>query len=69
MGRNRVIHHSVRHLSSHTKESWEPQPASLDRDDAHYIGLGEIKQAQGSHLEHTTQRQYRRWKREVRVVI
>lgn len=33
--RNRVIHHSVRHLSSHTKETGEPQPASLDRDDAH----------------------------------
>lgn len=35
VGRNRVIYHSVRHLSDHTKETWEPQPASLNRDDSY----------------------------------
>ncbi|KAG7508364.1 hypothetical protein JOB18_010807 [Solea senegalensis] len=33
--RSRIIHHSLRHLSSLTKESAESRPASRDRDDAH----------------------------------
>lgn len=47
MGRNRVIHHSVRHLSSRTK----PQPASPDTNDVHQIGPAELKRDLGSHLE------------------